>query len=279
MRHDLHFVEDLTTRDESAIGRMLSLANIRPDPGQPRHGMGDLSELVASIKDKGVLEPILVRPLGELGEEAYVIISGERRYRAALQAGLSDIPAIEMLVDDEEALEIALVENLQRQDLTAFEEAEGYQVLQSKHSYTHDRIATAVGKSRTTVTESLSLLQIPESVRQSVQALGIQSKSILLEVLKLEDPEKMQRLLERIAAQGLGREAVRKEVKKHSRTKPGGRAKPYQFQFRAPDKSYRLSLSFRQSSVDPHDMIRALEAALEEVRGQLQTSERSLFEE
>ncbi len=276
MRHDLHFVEDLTTRDESAIGRMISLSNIRPDPNQPRHGVGDLSELVQSIQHKGVLEPILVRPLGEINEESFVIISGERRYRAALEAGLSEIPAIEMLVDDQEALEIALVENLQRQDLSVFEEAEGYLALQSRHDYTHEKIANAVGKSRSTITESLSLLQIPDDIRRSVQALGIQSKSVLLEVLKLDDPEKMQRMLEKIAAQGLGRDAVRQEIKKQSR-KPGRRAKPYRFQFKAPDQSYRLSLSFRQSEVDPHDMIKALEAALEQVRSQLK--ERSLFDE
>ena len=119
------------------------LSAIEPDPNQPRSTMGDLTELALSIQDKGVLEPVLVRsdPADETG---FLLISGERRYRAALEAGLFEIPAIVMEVSDEEALEIALVENLQRQDLSSFEEAEGYERLASAHGYTHERIASAV---------------------------------------------------------------------------------------------------------------------------------------
>ncbi len=124
MRHDSHFVDDLTSREVEPIGRMMPLSLIEPDPGQPRSEMGDLEELTASVLEKGVLEPILVRPHGASSgpDEAFWIVSGERRYQAALRAGLYDVPVIEMDLDDEEALEIALVENLQRQDLTPFEE-------------------------------------------------------------------------------------------------------------------------------------------------------------
>src|SRR4030095_14962664 len=201
MRHDTHFVEELAARHEAPVGRMIPLSAIEPDPGQPRSTMGDLGDLVGSIREKGVLEPILVRPRpggpeGGLSGVLYRIISGERRYRAAQEAGLYEVPAIEMEVSDEEALEIALIENLQRKDLTPFEEAEGYRLLAEAPGYTHEEIAEAVGKSRSVVTESLSLLQMPPQARDTVQALGITSKSLLLEVLKAGDEAAMIDLLE-----------------------------------------------------------------------------------
>src|SRR3954452_15239150 len=117
MRHDTHFVEELTVRGETPVGKMVPLSTIEPDPNQPRSTMGDLDELVASIRDKGVLEPILVRPRPGLEEEdsedepagvLYRIISGERRFRASQEAGLYEVPVIEMDVSEQEALEIAL---------------------------------------------------------------------------------------------------------------------------------------------------------------------------
>ncbi|MEO8216051.1 MAG: ParB/RepB/Spo0J family partition protein, partial [Acidobacteriota bacterium] len=111
MRHDSHFVDELAKRSSAAVGMMIPLSMIEPNPEQPRTNMGNLEELAASIRDKGVLEPILVR---QIAPQQYQIISGERRYRAATAAGLDEIPAIEMEVDDQEMLEIALVENVQR---------------------------------------------------------------------------------------------------------------------------------------------------------------------
>jgi ParB family chromosome partitioning protein len=273
MRHDRHFVDNLTTENSPSIGRLVPLAAIQPHPHQPRSIVGDLSELVASIREKGVLEPILIRPNASSGKSAtaYEIISGERRYRAALEAGLYEIPAIEMDVTDEEALEIALVENLQREDLSPFEEADGYRALAERHQYTHDKIAQAVGKSRSAITESLGLLRMPAKVRDCVRALGVSNKSTLLELLKLRGEDEMLQMLERISTLGLAREAVRKEVKQ-ARRKAGSkdvRAKPYTFSFSGPDKRYRLSLSFRQSSVEPEDLIDALEEALRRLRQEL----------
>jgi len=272
MRHDRHFVEELVSHAAPTIGRLVPLASIQPHPNQPRSVIGDLSELVASIKEKGVLEPILIRPnpSQSKGAAAFEIISGERRYRAALEAGLYEIPSIEMDVTDEEALEIALVENLQREDLSAFEEADGYRALAERHSYTHEQIAQAVGKSRSAITESLTLLKMPQKVRECVRALGVSNKSVLLELLKLDHEKDMMQLLEKISALGLAREAVRKEVKQARRKAGGrGRAKPYTFSFSGPEKRYRLSLSFRQSSVEPEDLIKALEEALTRVRKEL----------
>ena len=282
MRHEAHFVEELTARHEVPVGKMVPLSMLEPDPEQPRGSMGDLSDLVASIREKGILEPLLVRPW-RMDEEradddagqspsAYRIISGERRYRAAVEAGLFEVPVIAMDLEDQEVREIALIENLQRKDLTPFEEAEGYRALAETHDYTHEDIATAVGKSRTVITESLSLLAIPVRVRSSAEALGIGSKSLLLEVVKAGSEGEMLELLERVAAEGLSRDDLRKETrnggKQRSAASSAGRRKPYRFKFRAPDKSFTLNLSFRKSTVERDDLIGALEEILVQLRSE-----------
>jgi ParB family transcriptional regulator, chromosome partitioning protein len=276
MRHEPHFVEELTARHETPVGKMVPLSTIEPDPNQPRSAMGDLDELVASIREKGVLEPILVRPrpTDEDAEETpapagvlYRIISGERRYRASQEAGLYEVPVIEMDVSEQEALEIALIENLQRKDLTPFEEAEGYRLLAERHQYTHEEIATAVGKSRTVITEGLSLLQMPPRVRDTVQALAITSKSLLLEVLKAGDEQEMIELLEEVARRGLNRDDLRQRLRRGDKGGgKNGRRRPYVFRFKSPDRRYSLSLTFRQSEVDKHDLVRALEQILADLR-------------
>ena len=273
MRHDTHFVEDLALRHDQPVGRMLALSVIEPDPNQPRTTMGDLEALTESIREKGVLEPILVRPQGGPDDESrggYRIISGERRYHASHEAGLLEVPVIEMDVDEDEALEIALIENLQRKDLTPFEESEGYQALAERHGYTHEQIGAAVGKSRTVITETLALLEIPSRVRDVVQALGISSKSLLLEILKTTDEEEeMIELLEKAAAHGLSRDDLRQTPERSTaRKKRGaeGRRKPYTFNFRAPDKTFNLTLKFRKSTVDRGDLITALEHILKDLK-------------
>src|SRR3954471_1636541 len=281
MRHDNHFVEELTALHETPVGKMIPLSAIEPDPGQPRTTMGDLDDLVLSIRDKGVLEPILVRPWpggeddgngggsgGGRGPSGvlYRIISGERRYRAAQEAGLYEVPAIEMDVTPQEALEIALIENLQRKDLTPFEEAEGYRMLAEAHQYTHEEIAEAVGKSRTVITESFSLLQMPARVRDTVQALGITSKSLLLEVLKAGSEAEMIDLLEEVARRGLNRDDLRQRLRRSEKGGKSSRRKPYVFRFKSPDRSFSLSLAFRQSEVDKDDLIHALEQILADLQ-------------
>ena len=267
MRHEPHFVEELAGRHEAPVGRMAPLSALEPDPRQPRSTMGDLTDLVASIRDKGILEPLLVRRLAdEAGPQAkprYRIISGERRYRAALQAGLFEAPVIEMDVNEDEALEIALIENLPRKDLTPFEEAEGYQALADRHAYTHEEIGTAVGKSRSAISETLGLLRVPPRVRDAVQALGIQTKSTLLEILKAPSEAAMLALLDRVAQRGLSRDDVRRETRGKSSSKS---RRPYVFKFKAPDKKYSLALSFRQSTVERQDLIEALQSILEELK-------------
>jgi ParB family chromosome partitioning protein len=205
--------------------------------------MGDLSELTKSIVDKGVLEPILVRPRGD---GRFTIISGERRFRASLDAGLAEIPCIEMDVPDNELLEITLIENLQRKDLSPFEEAEGYKALQGRHGYTHEQIADAVGKSRVTITEALSISRLPDRVQAECRRADIGSRSFLLELGRLKDEDLM---LAAIAAmtkgETLGRDVLR-EVKKDARRgtpmKLGALRKAYTLDFAPEDKRYKVSL-------------------------------------
>ncbi len=268
MRHSSHFVEELTSRNETPVGKMVPLSAVEPDPDQPRSTMGDLTELANSIRDKGVLEPILVRRReGEAGNGArLMIISGERRYRAAMAAGLIEIPVIEMEVGDEEALEIALIENLQRKDLTPFEEAEGYRALAERFEYTHEEISAAVGKSRTVITESLALLQMPNRVREAAQALGISTKSLLLEVLKADSEEEMIQLLEEVDRRGLSRDDLRRQKRGQAKKGATQRRKPFVFNFRPPDKSFKLSLRFRQSNISKNELIQTLEGILDDLR-------------
>jgi ParB family chromosome partitioning protein len=243
MRHDSHFVEQLVRADELPVGRRISIHLIEANPDQPRSAMGDLSDLTKSIVDKGVLEPILVRPRGD---GRFTIISGERRFRASLDAGLSEIPCIEMDVPDNELLEIALVENLQRRDLSPFEEAEGYKALQERHGYTHEQIADAVGKSRVTITEALSISRLPDRVQAECRRADIGSRSFLLELGRLKDEDLMLAAIVAMASgETLSRDVLR-EVKKDARrgtsTKLGGMKRAYTLDFAPEDKRYKVSL-------------------------------------
>ncbi|PYS68669.1 MAG: hypothetical protein DMF69_19490, partial [Acidobacteria bacterium] len=163
MRHDAHYVEELSQHRPQQIGRMIPLDKIDPNPEQPRSDFGDLTELTASIAEKGVLEPLLVKPNRLTGR--WMIIAGERRFRSAQRAGLTEVPCVEMEVDEGTIAEIALIENMQRKDLTIWEEADGLLALTERFGYTHDDVARKVGKSRTTVTEAMAIARIPEEVR------------------------------------------------------------------------------------------------------------------
>ena len=123
MRHDAHYVETLAAPSGTPVGRMVPIESVDPNPDQPRQAMGDLSELISSVAEKGIIEPLVVRQKGS----RYQIVAGERRYHAAVQSGLTELPVVVRDVDDTEMLELALVENIQRKDLTPFEEAEALQ--------------------------------------------------------------------------------------------------------------------------------------------------------
>src|SRR4051794_7226179 len=187
MRHDAHYVDSLSVPGGAPIGRMVPIEQIDPNPDQPRQAMGDLSELIASIGEKGIIEPLIVRQRGS----RYQIIAGERRYQASVRVGLRDLPVVIREVDDTEIIEVALVENLQRKDLSPFEEAEAMSSLADRCGYTHEDLAKRLGKSRTSVTESLALASMPDEVRNLCRLADIASKSLLLQVVRQQSPEKM----------------------------------------------------------------------------------------
>jgi len=257
MRHDAHFVEELTRRSGRHVGSMIPLDLIEPNTEQPRTSLGNIEELAASIREKGVLEPILVRATGP---NHYQIISGERRYRAAGLAGLDEIPAIELDANDQETLEIALVENIQRKDLTPFEEAEGLMVLQQKFSYTHDRISQVIGKSRTTVTETLLINDIPDRIRAMCREAGIASKSILVQIARAGNEKAMEEALRRLAKGDLTREQLRKETR--NEPKKAGRPKNFTFHFKDKTLPFSMNLSFRKPKVERREIIDALRELL-----------------
>src|SRR4029453_19567792 len=162
----------------------------------PRSEFGDMAELTESIKEKGVLEPLLVRPAND---GKFMIIAGERRWRASQLAGLSEVPFIEKDVDDKGLAEIALIENLQRKDLTVWEEADGLAALKEKFGYTQDEIAQKISKGRPTVTELLTIAGLPAEIRDRCKASNINAKAMLLEVARQFDEAAMFDFLDRVA--------------------------------------------------------------------------------
>ena len=261
MRHDEHYVDALTNSAGTPVGRIVPIDQIDPNPNQPRQVMGDLSELMASIAEKGIIEPLIVRQRGR----RFQIVAGERRYQAAVQVGLREVPVIIRDIDDDEVIEIALIENLQRKDLTAFEEAEALHGLATRCSYTHEDMARRLGKSRTSITESLALNNMPEEVKNFCRLADISSKSLLLQIVRQGDPEKMVALIEKLTRDGgVTREAARKEAAK---PKPG-RPKAFVFAYRAPTKAFNLQLKFNKSKVEREEVISALEAIIEDLRAE-----------
>ena len=283
MRHDRHYVDELAQRMGEGIGRMVRVTSIVSNQDQPRTNLGDFSDLVKSIERHGILEPLLVRK-GERGQ--YELVSGERRFHAAMQAELTEVPCIELQVSDQHALEIALIENLQRQDLSAFEEAEGFRTLIDKYSYTHEEVGTAVGRSRVTVTETLKLLKIPAEIRAECRHADITAKGILLEVAKAPSIEAMRILIQAIVEEKLDRKDLRerrnKMVEDGSEAEGSGDAKgkedvdtsrrrrPFVWRYQPKDRPFKVSLAFSTGTEpEPQEVIAALEDLLVELRSSL----------
>jgi ParB family chromosome partitioning protein len=259
MRHDEHYVEALSASAGAPIGRMIPIEQLDPNPDQPRQVMGDLSELIASITEKGILEPLIVRQRGS----RFQIVAGERRYQAAVQVGLREVPAVIRDADDSEMTELALVENLQRKDLTPFEEAEALHALAARCHYTHEQLAKRLGKSRVAVTESLSIHQIPDEVKNLCRLADISSKSLLLQIVRQQDAAKMLALVERITREG---GATRQEVRQATAKAAPGRPRAFTFQYRPSSKAFNLQLRFKKSQVGRDEIIAALEAIIAELR-------------
>ena len=162
-------LNDKSKKPNSPGVSYINLSDIKPNPDQPRRDFNNnsLDELSKSIKEKGVITPITIRE----SNKGYEIIAGERRWRAAKKAKLKSIPAYILNIGDEaEMMEVALIENIQREDLNPIEEAEGYAVLNSKYSLSHDGIAETIGKKRTTISNALRLLKLPPEIRKSIRS-------------------------------------------------------------------------------------------------------------
>jgi ParB family chromosome partitioning protein len=201
------------SRDKSSILREVSISSIRPNPLQPRTRFDEesMASLASSIREVGVLQPVLVR---EAGSDDYELIAGERRWRAARRAGLQTMPVLVQTVSDVHSLEQALVENLHREDLNALEEAAAFQQLVDEFDYTHEQVAARVGKSRTTVTNTLRLLQLPAGVQRAL-ADGTISAGHARALLGTPDRTFQEELAKRAVAEGLTVRAVEESVRRH----------------------------------------------------------------
>ena len=259
MRHDHHYVDNLVFREGEVVGRMVALNQIYPNPEQPRKDMGDVEMLSNSIKEQGVLEPLLVNKQSD----GYMIISGERRYHASQRAGLDLVPCIIKNLDKNQILEIALVENLQRKDLHPFEEADGLRDLLKNFNYTHDHIARKIGKSRSSVTETLTLANLTPEVRAACVEAGITAKTMLLSVSRMDTIEEQFEMIEQIA-RGADRNEVRRQSKKQNRVRP------FVFKYKDPQKSYSFDIRFKKSEVEKHELIDVLENVLADLKADLQ---------
>ena len=260
MRHDAHYVEELTQSNTTVhVGRLVPIDKIDPNPDQPRTDIGDLTELTASISEKGVLEPLLVKPT--MGR--WMIIAGERRWRAATAAGLTEVPCIEMDVDESAVAEIALIENMQRKDLTPWEEADGLRALCERFGYTHEDVARKVGKSRSTVTEALSIASIPKEIREICRSSEINSKSLLLQIVRQPDDESMRTMAEQIASEGLTRDGARKA--RRAFVDPTGASEPYVYRFEAPGREFKVEVKFKKANISAEELFDALNAAAQNI--------------
>jgi len=190
--------------------KVLSIDRIESNPGQPRMVFDEdaLKELSASIKEHGVLQPILVRPLGE---NRYQLIAGERRWRATREAGIATIPALVEEIDDDTALEISIIENLQREDLSPLEEATMFDRMVREHGYSIRKLADKLGKDKGYLENRLRLADAPEEIRQLV-SLRKDTLSHAYELLKVQDPKKRKRLAAQVASGELSLVKLREKI-------------------------------------------------------------------
>ena len=225
---DLLFADLPETTADDAAASTLPLREIEPDPAQPRKKFDDdaLNQLADSITENGLLQPIAVRPK-KLGT-GYIIIAGERRWRAARLAGLDEVPVIIKDVSDEQAAALALIENLQREDLNPIEVAEGCHQLIEKYGLTQETAAKKLGKSRSAVTNSLRLLALPEDVRRKVSA-GVLSAGHAKVLLGLPTQDLMRQAAAEVEANGLNVRQTEALCKKLAKPAKQPKAKPDPF--------------------------------------------------
>lgn len=274
MRHDSHYVDELA-RSNRSVGRKIRIDLLEPNPNQPRTEIGDLTELAGSIASKGVLEPILVKPNHPNGK--WMIIAGERRWRAANLAGLTEVPCIELDIDEKDIAEIALIENLQRKDLTIWEEADGFAYLIQKFEYTHEEIAKKIGKSRSTITESLAIAGLPPDIRVKCLKANIHTKAALLEIARQFDEQAMHDFLEKPTASRALNKAQRQSTQANkigadNSSRPTGlttaaRNGAKDFDYVSGDNDFNLRLTFtNKKEFTKSDILTALKEVFNAVK-------------
>lgn len=270
MRHDSHYVEQIASRSRS-IGRTIPIDLIFPNPEQPRVEFGDLSELTASIREKGVLEPLLVKPNPD---GTFMIIAGERRWRSSKLAGLTEVPCVELDLDENAVAEVALIENLQRKDLTIWEEADGLAALAERFGYTHEQIAQKISKSRTTVTELLAVAGLPDDIRAKCRSANISSKAILLDISRQFDEAAMHEHIDRLTndrSKPRGRNGSRsggakKEQEKAKRSVSWDGTGSAVYEYRSPNGSYSVIVTFPDGGNSKGSLLKALKSAFDDVK-------------
>jgi ParB family chromosome partitioning protein len=266
-KHDNHFVEEISSRTRTPVIRNMPLEKIVTNISQPRKDFGDITELAESIKEKGILEPILVRPKNG----KYEIIAGERRYRAAKMAGLTEVPCIEYDIPDNEALEISIIENVQRKDLNIFETAYSLKSLADIYGYTHQEIAQKIGKSRVTVTEMIRVSDLPIDVCKRCLELNINSKTFILELVKLGDIDQMLSVLSNYKEQPFSRELI-KEHRRNTRdlseemaqiTKP---LRSFKFNFVSSDNAVKINFNIKSQEFKKDELIEILSQLINDIK-------------
>lgn len=215
---DAIFAENTTESGSGAVE--LKISELEPNREQPRREFDEkaMAELADSIAQHGLLQPLLVRPLFGGG---YQIVAGERRWRAARMAGLSEVPAVVREMSDHEVMELALIENLQREDLTPLEEANGYQTLLDKYGMTQEEVAKTVGKSRPAVANALRLLHLPEAIREMVER-GELSAGHARTLLAFPDEASMLEAAKKAVEQGLSVRELERMAKKATEAQKEG---------------------------------------------------------
>ena len=189
--------EETKTVERARAQRRVPIEFLSPNPRNPRKNFSDaeLDELAASVRERGVIQPIVVRPVRG-ADNAFEIIAGERRWRAAQRAGLHDVPIVAVDVTEDEALQLAIIENVQRTDLNAIEEASGYQALINDFKHSHDEIAKTVGKSRVHITNTLRLLKLPEKVQSLVRSGKVSAGHARVLIGRADAEELAQKIVE-----------------------------------------------------------------------------------
>lgn len=239
------FADNNTDETQGAV--TLKIGEIEPNREQPRKRFEEeaLTQLAESIRTHGVIQPLLVRPLAGGG---YQLVAGERRWRAARMAGLTEVPVIIKDLSEQETMEIALIENLQREDLNPIEEALGYQELMDAYGFTQDQVAKRVGKSRSSVANALRLIGLPEEVRPLLES-GALSAGHARALLALEDKAQMVETARLAVEKGLSVRELEKRAKTAKAAPKAGEGRPRSVQNPFPQDSYyeEMELALREA--------------------------------